>query len=42
MLWRRSYDTPPPPIEPGTDWDVSTDPRYEGGTLAERGLPEDE
>ena len=28
MLWRRSYDTPPPPIELGSDWDVSTDPRY--------------
>src|SRR4051795_8615341 len=20
MLWRRSYDTPPPPIEPGSEW----------------------
>jgi 2,3-bisphosphoglycerate-dependent phosphoglycerate mutase len=28
MLWRRSYDTPPPPIEPGSRWDVSGDPRY--------------
>ena len=28
MLWRRSYDTPPPPIEPGNNWDVSGDPRY--------------
>ncbi|HVM26295.1 MAG TPA: phosphoglyceromutase [Mycobacteriales bacterium] len=28
MLWRRSYDTPPPPIEPGSQWDVSTDERY--------------
>jgi 2,3-bisphosphoglycerate-dependent phosphoglycerate mutase len=28
MLWRRSYDTPPPPIEPGSEWDVSTDERY--------------
>jgi 2,3-bisphosphoglycerate-dependent phosphoglycerate mutase len=27
-LWRRSYDTPPPPIEPGSEWDVSTDIRY--------------
>ena len=26
--WRRSYDTPPPEIEPGSEWDVSTDPRY--------------
>ena len=28
LQWRRSYDTPPPPIEPGTEWDVSTDERY--------------
>jgi 2,3-bisphosphoglycerate-dependent phosphoglycerate mutase len=28
MLWRRSYDTPPPPIELGTEWDVSSDERY--------------
>jgi 2,3-bisphosphoglycerate-dependent phosphoglycerate mutase len=28
MLWRRSYATPPPPIEPGSEWDVSSDPRY--------------
>jgi 2,3-bisphosphoglycerate-dependent phosphoglycerate mutase len=27
-LWRRSYDVPPPPIEPGTRWDQSDDPRY--------------
>jgi len=27
MLWRRSYDTPPPPIELGTEWDVSAGPR---------------
>ena len=28
MLWRRSYDTPPPPLAPGHEWDVSADPRY--------------
>ena len=28
LQWRRSYDTPPPPIEPGTEWDVSADERY--------------
>ena len=28
MLWRRSYDTPPPEIELGSEWDVSGDPRY--------------
>jgi 2,3-bisphosphoglycerate-dependent phosphoglycerate mutase len=27
-LWRRSYDVPPPEIEPGSKWDVSDDPRY--------------
>jgi 2,3-bisphosphoglycerate-dependent phosphoglycerate mutase len=28
MLWRRSYDTPPPPIEPGTEFSQDGDPRY--------------
>ena len=28
QLWRRSYDVPPPKIEPGSEWDVSSDPRY--------------
>ena len=28
MMWRRSYDEPPPKIEPGSEWDVSRDPRY--------------
>ena len=28
MLWRRSYDVPPPPIERGSEWDNSTDVRY--------------
>jgi 2,3-bisphosphoglycerate-dependent phosphoglycerate mutase len=27
-LWRRSYDVPPPPMEPGHPFDVRTDPRY--------------
>ena len=27
-LWRRSYDVPPPPIEPGSEFDQSHDPRY--------------
>jgi 2,3-bisphosphoglycerate-dependent phosphoglycerate mutase len=30
QLWRRSYDTPPPPAERGGEWDVSDDPRYAG------------
>ena len=28
MLWRRSYDTPPPPIERGYEFDQAADPRY--------------
>ncbi|GAA5155359.1 phosphoglyceromutase [Pseudonocardia eucalypti] len=30
MLWRRSYDTPPPPIEPGSEFAQTDDPRYAG------------
>ena len=28
MTWRRSFDTPPPPIEDGDRWSQSGDPRY--------------
>ncbi|GMA40985.1 phosphoglyceromutase [Mobilicoccus caccae] len=28
MLWRRSYDTPPPPIDPGDEYSQADDPRY--------------
>jgi 2,3-bisphosphoglycerate-dependent phosphoglycerate mutase len=28
MLWRRSFDTPPPPIEVGSEFDQTNDPRY--------------
>ena len=28
MLWRRSYDTPPPPLAADNRYDVSADPRY--------------
>jgi 2,3-bisphosphoglycerate-dependent phosphoglycerate mutase len=31
-VWRRSYDVPPPEIEPGSEWDVSHDLRYTGLT----------
>ena len=27
-IWRRSYDTPPPSLEPGDDRDPGADPRY--------------
>jgi 2,3-bisphosphoglycerate-dependent phosphoglycerate mutase len=28
MLWRRSYDTPPPPIDDNDEWSQIGDPRY--------------
>jgi 2,3-bisphosphoglycerate-dependent phosphoglycerate mutase len=28
LLWRRSYDVPPPPMEVGSAYDVRGDPRY--------------
>jgi 2,3-bisphosphoglycerate-dependent phosphoglycerate mutase len=30
MLWRRSYDTPPPPIAPDDEYSQFGDPRYAG------------
>lgn len=30
MLWRRSYDVPPPPIAAGSTWSQDQDPRYAG------------
>ena len=38
MAWRRSYDTPPPPIERGSKYSQDSDPRYadiDGGPLTE-------
>ncbi|MDT5012723.1 MAG: 2,3-bisphosphoglycerate-dependent phosphoglycerate mutase [Mycobacterium sp.] len=38
MKWRRSYDTPPPPIERGSEFSQDADPRYVnigGGPLTE-------
>ena len=29
-LWRRSFDVPPPPLEPGGEFDLSADRRYAG------------
>ena len=29
-IWRRSYDIPPPPMEKGSQFDLSDDPRYKG------------
>jgi 2,3-bisphosphoglycerate-dependent phosphoglycerate mutase len=30
MIWRRSYDVPPPPLAPGGEYDFSKDRRYAG------------
>lgn len=27
-IWRRSYDTPPPPLDPSSEHDMADDPRY--------------
>jgi len=37
MLWRRSYDVPPPPIPPTSDLAAAHDPRY--GTVPPDALP---
>ncbi len=29
-IWRRSFDVPPPPLEPGSPFDLASDPRYAG------------
>jgi len=29
-IWRRSFDTPPPEMEAGSEYDLSQDPRYAG------------
>ncbi|MET1153554.1 phosphoglyceromutase [Arthrobacter sp.] len=28
MMWRRSYDTPPPPLDDASEWSQVNDPRY--------------
>jgi 2,3-bisphosphoglycerate-dependent phosphoglycerate mutase len=30
QIWRRSFDIPPPPLEPGSPFDLSADRRYAG------------
>jgi 2,3-bisphosphoglycerate-dependent phosphoglycerate mutase len=32
-IWRRSFDIPPPPMEPGSTYDLSSDRRYAGITV---------
>ncbi len=29
-IWRRSFDTPPPPLEADSEFDLASDPRYAG------------
>lgn len=29
-IWRRSFDVPPPPLAPGSAFDLAADPRYAG------------
>ena len=29
-IWRRSFDTPPPPLDAGSPYDLAGDPRYAG------------
>jgi len=33
LVWRRSYDIPPPDLEPGGEYDFAKDRRYAGATL---------
>ncbi|HLI64872.1 MAG TPA: 2,3-bisphosphoglycerate-dependent phosphoglycerate mutase [Caulobacteraceae bacterium] len=33
QTWRRSYDAPPPPLEPGGAYDFTTDRRYAGEAI---------
>ena len=40
MLWRRSFDTPPPPIESGSEFDQTGDPRYAGCRRAPHRVPQ--
>jgi 2,3-bisphosphoglycerate-dependent phosphoglycerate mutase len=40
MLWRRAYDTPPPPIDPDSEFSQFADPRYAGLPTEVRPLTE--
>ena len=35
-IWRRSFDTPPPPLAPGSEYDLSGDRRYAGIVIPTR------
>ena len=32
-IWRRSFDVQPPPLAPGSEYDLGNDPRYAGVTI---------
>ena len=34
-IWRRSFDVPPPPLEDGSEFDLSRDRRYDGIAIPE-------
>lgn len=36
QIWRRSFDVAPPPVESGSEFDFSDDPRY-AGVIVPRG-----
>jgi 2,3-bisphosphoglycerate-dependent phosphoglycerate mutase len=40
LLWRRSYDVPPPPIDPSSELSARRDPKYAG--LASEDVPDTE
>lgn len=40
MLWRRSYDTPPPAIDPGSEFAQDGDPRYAGDLISAHRMPQ--
>ena len=40
QIWRRSYDTPPPPLEPGDERNPARDPRYRNVSPGELPLSE--
>jgi len=33
LVWRRSYDVPPPALAPGGEWDFTKDERYSGKSI---------
>ena len=36
QIWRRSFDMPPPPLEPGGEFDLANDRRYAGVAIPTR------